>query len=242
MMTTYILCHGSWHQPSTWERVVDRLTDAGHTATAVAYPGDAGDPTPASLITQQSYVGAVLKAIDAAPEPVVLVGHSMGGMVISLASDQRPGKTAAAVYLCGFLLAEGMSIFEYTQTTAEFATSLLPRYVVVDQETHVSSIKPEGIRETFLADASDADFEWAKERLQPDYLLPSVTPVSFGDGFTRVPRFYIETTDDRALPLPAQRRMHVEAGVDGVTEVRGSHSAQITRAGAVTEALLGFAI
>jgi pimeloyl-ACP methyl ester carboxylesterase len=78
-MSTYILCHGSWYQPSTWERVANRLQEAGHRAVAVGYPGDAGDPTPPGEISQQSYVDAALEAIEAAPEPVVLVGHSMVG-------------------------------------------------------------------------------------------------------------------------------------------------------------------
>jgi pimeloyl-ACP methyl ester carboxylesterase len=239
-MTTFILCHGSWYSPLTWQPLSERLTAAGHRTVFVSYPGDAGDGTPASEIAQQSFLDAALAAIDGADERVVLVGHSMGGMVIGLASDRRAQQVAAAVYVSAFLLPSGKSIFEYSQTTPEFASSLLPKYLVVDESAGISSIKPEGLREVFLADATDQQFEWARERTQVDYLAPSGTPVSLDGGFSEVPRFYIETTEDRAVPVAAQRRMHSEAGVERVAEVHGSHSAYITRADAVAHAILGF--
>jgi pimeloyl-ACP methyl ester carboxylesterase len=239
-MSTYILCHGSWYQPSTWTRVAGELNRAGHAASTVSYPGDAGDETPASEITQQSYVDAVLGVVDAADEPVVLVGHSMGGMVISLASDQRPDRIEAAVYVSAFLLPDGNSIFDYSQSTPEFATSLLPQYLVVEPEKGISSIKPDGLRKVFLADASDEDFAWASERTQVDYLAPSGTPVSLDGGFSAVRRFYMETIEDRAVPVDAQRKMHSDAGVEAVASVDGSHSAYITRPDAVAAAIVGF--
>jgi pimeloyl-ACP methyl ester carboxylesterase len=239
-MSRYVLCHGSWYGSSTWERVSQRLAGAGHEAVAVRYPGDAGDGTPVAQITQQSYVDAVLSELDGAPEPAILVGHSMGGMVIALASAQRPEKVTGAIYVSAFLLADGASIFEYSQSAPEFAASLLAQYLVVEAEQGISFIKPEGLREAFLADASDEDFAWAKERTQVDYLAPSGTPVSLDGAFARVPRFYVETSEDRAVPVQAQRRMHSEAGVEGVVEVQGSHSAYITKPDAVTQAILGF--
>jgi len=239
-MSTYVLCHGSWYGPSTWERVSARLLEAGHQTVAVSYPGDAGDGTPAAQITQQSYVDAALAAVDAAAEPVTLVGHSMGGMVIALASAARPERVKAAVYVSAFLLPDGASIFELSQSAPEFATSLLPQHLQVEPDKGISSIKPEGLREAFLADAGDEDFAWAKERTQVDYLAPSGTPVSLDGGFERVPRFYVETGEDRAVPVEAQRKMHSEAGVEDVVEILGSHSAYITKAQAVAQAILGF--
>jgi len=239
-MSTYVLCHGSWYGPSTWERLAERLVAAGHQAVAVSYPGDAGDDTPASAITQQSYVDAVLAAVEHAQPPVTLVGHSMGGMVISLASDQRSDRVVAAVYVSAFLLPSGTSIFEYSQSTPEFAASILPQFLVVEPDRGISWIKPEGLREAFLGDASDEDFEWAKQRSQVDYLAPSGTPISLGSGFARVPRFYVETSEDRAVPVDAQRKMHSAAGISGFVEVPSSHSAYITRPDAVAQAILGF--
>lgn len=121
-----------------------------------------------------------------------------------MASDQRPDKLAAAVYVSAFLLPDGMSIFDYSQTTPEFGSSLLPRYLLVEPEKGISSIRPEGLRDVFLADATEEDFAWASERTQVDYLAPSGTPVALDGGFSRVPRFYIEATEDRALPVEAR--------------------------------------
>ncbi len=240
-MSTFVLCHGSWYAPASWDRIVERLRDAGHEAAVVSYPGDDDDPTPASDIHQQSYVDAALAVIDAASEPVILVGHSMGGTVIALASDQRPERVKAAVYISAFLLPSGTSISDFSQGQAGFADSLLPKYLVIEAEKGISSIKPEGLRDVFLADASDEDFAWASARTQVDYLEPSGTPVTLSGGFANVPRFYIETTEDKAVPPAAQHKMHIDAGVQAVTHVNGSHSAYITKPDAVSQAIVSFA-
>jgi pimeloyl-ACP methyl ester carboxylesterase len=211
-MSTFVLCHGSWYGPGSWELVADRLRGAGHSVVAVGYPGDAGDLTPAVEIHQQSYVQAVLEQIDATSDRVTLVGHSMGGMVISLASDERPDQIRAAIYLSAFLLPNGASIFDFSQGQPEFADSLLANYLVIEPEKGISSINPDGLRDAFAADATDEQLEWARQFTQPDYLEPSGTPVSLGAAFERVPRFYIETTADKAVPPAAQRNMHTARG------------------------------
>jgi hypothetical protein len=110
------------------------------------------------------------------------------------------------VYVSAFLLPDGKSIFDYSQSTPGFASLLLPQYLVVEPDKGISSIKPDGLREVFLADASDEDYAWASAHTQIDYLAPSGTQVSLDGGFGRVPRFYVETSQDRAVPLEAQRR------------------------------------
>jgi pimeloyl-ACP methyl ester carboxylesterase len=98
-MGTFILVHGSWHGAWCWERVVPRLQTAGHTVIAVDLPGYGEDHTPVADITLQAYADKVLAAVDAADEPVVLVGWSMGGIVISTVAEQRHERIAHLVYL-----------------------------------------------------------------------------------------------------------------------------------------------
>jgi len=235
-----ILCHGSWYGPGSWARLAAELEHAGHSTTAVTYPGDAGDGTPASDIHLSSYVDAVVAAIDASTGPVTLVGHSMGGTVISHAADRRPDAVERSIYISAFLLPEGQSLFAFSQSAPEFATSLLPAHLVIDEEHGVSSIAEDGFREAFAADADDETYAWARSQAQQDYLEPSGTPAHYEGGFARVPRFYVETTEDRAVPVEAQRAMQ-KLGVEAVASVAGSHSAYITRPAEVAAAILGFA-
>ena len=106
-MSTYVLIHGSWH--GAWRRykIIPLLQQAGHQAIAVDLTGHGRDWTAASEVSMQSYVEDVCKVLDAQSEPVILVGHSRGGIVISQVAEQRPEKIQALVYLAAFLIPDG---------------------------------------------------------------------------------------------------------------------------------------
>ena len=94
------LVHGAWHGAWCWEQIVDRLAARGVPTVAVDLPGHGADPGPLSdLHGDAARVGQVLDGIDA---PVVLVGHSYGGAVITHAGDHPA--VAHLLYLCAFAL------------------------------------------------------------------------------------------------------------------------------------------
>ena len=82
-MSTYVLVHGSWHGAWCWHKIIPLLEQAGHQAIAVDLPGHGRDWTDARDVSLQSYVESVCDILDAQPEPVILVGHSRGGIVVS---------------------------------------------------------------------------------------------------------------------------------------------------------------
>lgn len=103
----FVLVHGQWHGSWCWSKVVPLLTAQGHRVTAIDLPGRGGDPKELEKLTPTDYVSAVNRVLDAAPEPVVLVGHSLGGGTISLAGEARPDKIKRLVYLTAFLVPPG---------------------------------------------------------------------------------------------------------------------------------------
>jgi len=78
-MKTYVLIHGAWHGAWCWDKVILRLRQADHRAIAVDLPGHGIDKTPFSEITLRSYTDWLCQVLDRPPEPVILVGHSLGG-------------------------------------------------------------------------------------------------------------------------------------------------------------------
>src|SRR5207253_7802010 len=84
-------------------KVVPLLEAEGHSVTAVDLPGHGDDTTPLVGLTQAEYGRRVADAVEAAGEPVILAGHSMGGMAITQAAEYVPDKIAALVYVCAFL-------------------------------------------------------------------------------------------------------------------------------------------
>src|SRR5262245_46877635 len=80
---SFVLVHGAWMGAWSWNDVVPELEAMGSSATAVELPAHGDSTEPVSAATLDAYVAAVSDAVDRASAPVVLVGHSMAGIVIT---------------------------------------------------------------------------------------------------------------------------------------------------------------
>jgi len=112
-VTTFLCIHGAWQGGWVWQRVVPLLEAAGHMVVAPDLAGCGArwsvEPAGISLSTHSAEIAA---RIAASPEPVVLIGHSYGGMVITGAADRAPGRLAGLIYLDAFVPAHGTSAFD----------------------------------------------------------------------------------------------------------------------------------
>jgi len=102
-----ILIPGLWLDASSWDDVVPALEQAGNRAVPLTLPGLEAKDADRSGITLQDHVDAVVRAIDAADGAVVVVGHSMGSGLASIAVDARTDRVARAIYVGGFPAADG---------------------------------------------------------------------------------------------------------------------------------------
>src|SRR5579883_2204537 len=168
-MTAFLLVHGGWHGGWCWEKLAPLLRAGGHRVLAPDLPGHGQDRTPIAARPWERYVPSIVALLDASPEPVVLVGHSSGGMIISAVAAQRPARVRALVYLAAFLLPAGAVPPQVMQEDHE---SLLPAALVVDDASRTVRIDPAKAREVFYHDCTDADSAWALARLQPEPIPP----------------------------------------------------------------------
>jgi pimeloyl-ACP methyl ester carboxylesterase len=102
-----ILVPGLWLDGASWERVVPPLEQAGHRVHPLTLPGLESKDADRSGVSLRDQVDAVVREIDAADGPVLLVGHSAGAGIASAALDARPDKVARAVYVGGFPAPDG---------------------------------------------------------------------------------------------------------------------------------------
>jgi pimeloyl-ACP methyl ester carboxylesterase len=150
-MTDFLLIHGAWHGAWCWDRLIPALTALGHRASAIDLPGHGADPTPRETVTLAAYGAAVADALRAAPGPVVLVGHSMGGMAISAGAALVPDKVSALVYLTAFLPGDGRSLMSYEGDNPD---PRVPPALVPDGA--VATVRPEMVRDAFLSRHDEA--------------------------------------------------------------------------------------
>jgi pimeloyl-ACP methyl ester carboxylesterase len=204
-MSTFVLVHGSFHGAWCWEKVVPLLEKGGHRAIALDLPGHGEDRTPLPQLTLERYADKVCAAIAAERDPVVLVGHSMGGMVITATAERVPERLVRLVYLCAFLPASGQSLLDLAKTDRESA--LMPD-VVIDEPGGAHWVREGAARAAFYGDCPDDDAARAQGRLCKEPLAVVATPViTSAARFGRVPRVYIECSADRAIGPALQKRM-----------------------------------
>ena len=236
-MSTFVLIHGSWHGGWCWDKVKPLLTAQGHTVIAPDLPGHGADQTPVAAVTLASYVERVAAVINGQPEPVILVGHSMGGVVITQTAEALPDKIQHLVYLAAFLPRNGESLFQLTQGDA---TSLVTPNLIVNEAEGWLAIKEAAQTAAFYQDCCPEDVAAAKARLTAQEALAGVgtpvqiTPLNFG----RIPRTYIQTRRDQAVGPALQQQMYTATPCAQVLTLDTGHSPFLCAPTALADHLL----
>ncbi|MEU3859332.1 alpha/beta hydrolase [Streptomyces sp. NPDC028722] len=223
---TIVLEHGAFADAASWDGVVTRLQRAGYPVVSAANPlrGPA---------TDAAYLRSVVQHIDG---PVVLVGHSYGGTVISQAAVGLEGKVKALVYIAAFLPDTGESSLGLTN---KFPGSTLGQaiesvnYTLPDggQGTDVY-IKQEKFRHQFAADVPVAKARLMAAGQRP-IAAAALEEKSTEAAWKTIPSWSLVTTEDLNIPVAAQRYMSARAEAH-VTTVDASHAVSVSRPEAVT--------
>jgi len=201
---TIVLVHGAWSDATAWQGVIPILEAQGHEVIAVNLPGHGSDTTSFANISLQSYVDAVKNAIGDRKN-VVLVGHSMAGLVISQVAEEIPGQIKELVYLAAYLPQNGESLLSLAKQDAD---SHVGKYLQIDQATGSAKIAKDGVIDVFAADAPAQVGDYLTNNIKPEPLAPLVTPVTLTDAkFGSVKKVYIHTVNDHAVSFTFQKTM-----------------------------------
>lgn len=218
----FVLVHGAWHGAWCWEKVVPLLRAAGHEVHTIDLPGSGEDQCPIVDVTLDSYVAAVSGLINTTAKQVVLVGHSMGGMVITQVAELLPGKIATLVYLTAFSPRHGETLLQYA---LEDTDSYVSRYKQVNEEEGFFTVAADKIQACFYGMCSNEDAGNASRRLRPQALAPLVTPLALSDSnYGSVRRCYIECSEDKAISPGMQQRLRDNAPVSKSVVLKADHS------------------
>jgi pimeloyl-ACP methyl ester carboxylesterase len=234
---TFILVHGAWQGSWAFDTIVPRLKAAGHDAVAADLPGDGHDNTPPEEVNLALYAKKVASLVDAAKGPVIMVGHSMGGVTASQVCEMRPDRIALAIYLCAFMLPDGFAVLDFYEKYLE--PWMKGAHARVTYEAGTSRIDPVSAVDVFYQMSDRATAQAAAARLtpQPEGARRSklhLTPQNYG----QVLRVYIEALQDRSVHLPLQRKMQEITGCTAVYGLESDHAPQLSMPDALVEKLL----
>ena len=220
-LSTIVLVHGAWADATAWQAVVPLLKAQGHEVIAVNLPGHGSDATSFANISLKSYTEVVKNAIGDRKN-VVLVGHSMAGLVISQVAEEIPAQIKELVYLAAYLPQNGESLLSLAKQDPD---THIGKYLKIDEATGSAIVAKDGVIDVFAADAPAQVGEYIANNIKPEPLAPLATPVTLTNGkFGSVKKVYIHTTNDHAVSLTLQKTMVKNSPVSNEYSLPSSHT------------------
>ena len=212
---TVVLVHGGFVDGSGWMAVYTALKQKGHQVAIVQNP----------TVSLADDVAVTRRTIAGLEGPVVLVGHSYGGVVITEAGNDP--KVAALVYIAAFAPDQGESVSSLIQNPPPGAPvpPILPPqdgFLFLDKSKFQASFAAD-VSDDVAAFMADSQVPWGVEALGGAVTRPA---------WRTKPSWYLVATDDKMIPPDAQRAMSKRAGAT-VTETKGSHAVYVSQPHAV---------
>lgn len=234
---TFVLIAGAWHGAWCWQKIVPLLEAQGHRVLTPELPATGTDDSDPAVVTLELWARFVADIVGAAPEPVILVGHSRGGVVISRTAELVPERLWRLVYLSAYLLPAGGTLAE---SAREDHDSLVPPNMVPAAGGITCNLRSSVIRDALFGLCAEEDYQFALARMRPEPLKPLVTKLRVSkQRFGRVPRTYIECSQDRTITLAAQRRMQAALPCEPVLALASDHSPFFSQPAALATMLGG---
>ena len=227
---TVVLVHGAFADASSWNGVIERLQQQGYTCIASANPLR-------GVTADSAYTASLLNQIDG---PVLLVGHSYGGAVITNAASSAPN-VVGLVYVAAFAPDEGENLGDLSASSKDSVlNSALVQYnypAGQGGQTSVEfAINPPKTKEAFAGDLSDQQIALIAATQRP-IAAAAFSDASGPPAWKKLPSWAVVATGDKAAGADLVRAEAQRAGAD-IIEVEGSHVIMISQPQAVTDHIL----
>ncbi len=216
-----VLVHGAWADGSGWEGVYQSMRKEGFSVSIVQNP----------TISLADDVQATRRVMAAQDGPVILVGHSYGGAVITEAGNDP--KVVGLVYIAGWVPDKGESISSMIDNLLKDAPPGTPLPPILPPQDGFLLLDKAKFPAAFAGDVDPERAAFMADSQVP-WGLAAVSGTISEPAWRAKPSWYLLTTEDRMIPPPAQRFMSQRAGAT-VVEVAGSHAVFISQPGVVTD-------
>lgn len=229
-----LLIHGAWQGSWAWNAWLPELAALGWHAHAIDLPGNGvtGSPVAHAQASMQSYVDALADFASRADGPLVVVGHSGGGLPASQLAERMPERVACLIYVAGMMMPSGLGYADLVRSLAHEvpgAAGISP-YLEWSDDFTMTRVPPSAALDIFLHDCAPNAARDAAAQLRPQQESGRAIVTSLTSGrYGQVPRIYIEALRDRSILLPIQRRMQTLSPGALVRSIDAGHVPQLAR-------------
>lgn len=221
MVKNILLVHGAFHDERCWQKLIPHLSSKGfhvHTLTLRGHGASGFNPYRVSM---SSYAQDVCSKLLAIGEPGIVVGHSMGGAVMSAAAEQRPELFKAMIYLAAMVPQKKSSLIALHR---QFPNNMLTKATKpsIRGSAAVDRLASKAI---FYGGCNAQAQDEAVALLCAQPIRPSFSSVRWTDAkLGSVPKFYIECTEDQAIIIQDQRAMQSHMKFARIATLASDHS------------------
>lgn len=217
---TYVLVHGAWADESAWGFVRNQLA-VNANVVVVNLPAHGADNTYGVKIGLNNYVKTVTDAVNKVNGKVILVGHSMAGAIISQVAENIPTKIEKLVYVAAYLPKNGEDV---SSITNKFLNNKPIEAFEFNKDYTLVSIKKEALPTVVCNDCPPYMKDVLVKYHRAEPVKGLTDKVTLTAKFAAVPKYYISTTNDNAVPYALQQQMIKNNGtVKKVYEMKTSH-------------------
>lgn len=242
---TIIMVHGAWLWGGCFFKLANSLGIKGFPVVAPdllshGFREESYD----SFTTIEEYASPVESLLKQAREPVILLGHSMGGVTLTYLGEKYPDKIKRLIYVCAFMIPNGRRANDYIMQKCQSHPSLdffeIISGVNGGKGLKLDLSKEDLVKEAFFTGCSGKDLSVALKNLLP---ITSTVPDTFVSAITQerffcIPRTYIECTEDKAIPIELQRLMILQVPGSEVLSIPSGHAPYFSHTEVLSELIV----
>lgn len=204
--STYLLIHGAWHTHWCWQYITPVLKELGHEVFDPDLPGHGANKMDFTDITLATYVETITQLIISIDKPVVLLGHSMAGVIISQIAENIPRAIKQLIYINGFIPENNSSLLQEAQQSD--SPGISKQLAMNPKKNEIILKKTAATKKLLFNCCNHQDAELGMSLLQNEPLQPFSDTIKISpENFGRVKKLYIACLQDHVLPIKDQKRM-----------------------------------
>jgi pimeloyl-ACP methyl ester carboxylesterase len=227
----YVLVHGAWHGAWCWNKVIPLLKRHQHNVIGPDLPGHGQSKKDPSTVTFDDYVDTVVEAARSMNGRVILVGHSMAGVIIAQAAERLgTEKVERLIFLDAFMPLNGESVFSLAEKTGRLnaeknisaESPTVNESLILSPDQKTGKLKSENVAKLFYHDCSSQDIAYAQANLCAQPMACLAAPVHVSDQvYGAIAKTYILCTNAKDLDKSS---ISVNVPCEKVIKLESSHS------------------